>query len=137
MDHRLDLRPHPFGAATGLAKATPRHQQPDPPGSCGPRPQYATLSSRIHRFAIDSPLEGAGFEPSVPRKGDGFETPSERAAKPPRLVCGAPRRSSVCISTEAGPRPKLQQVTVIAGEDTRRGVHIGTPNKDLLQCINE
>src|SRR6516162_2064215 len=32
---RLDLRPHPFGAATGLAKATPCHQQPYPPGSCG------------------------------------------------------------------------------------------------------
>ena len=25
-------------------------------------------------FATDSPLEGAGFEPSVPREDDGFET---------------------------------------------------------------
>ena len=41
------------------------------------------------------------------------------------------------IRTEAGPRPKLQQVTEIAVEDTRRGVHVGTPYKDLLQCINE
>ena len=32
---RLDLRPHPFGAATGLAKAAPSHQQPYPPGSYG------------------------------------------------------------------------------------------------------
>src|SRR6516225_9772517 len=32
---RLDLRAHPFGAATGLAKAAPRHHQPDPPGSYG------------------------------------------------------------------------------------------------------
>ena len=33
------------------------------------------------------------------------------------------------IRTEAGPRPKLQQVTVIAGEDTRRGVYVGAPTK--------
>src|SRR2546421_12526060 len=30
----LAPRPHPFGAATGLAKAAPSHQQPYPPGSC-------------------------------------------------------------------------------------------------------
>jgi hypothetical protein len=33
------------------------------------------------RFVPDSALEGAGFEPSVLRKGDGFETPYEWAAE--------------------------------------------------------
>src|ERR1700738_5726196 len=32
---RLDLRPHPFGAATGLAKAASSHEEPYPPGSFG------------------------------------------------------------------------------------------------------
>jgi hypothetical protein len=32
-------------------------------------------------FAADSSLEGAGFEPSVPRKGDGFETAFRAAGK--------------------------------------------------------
>jgi hypothetical protein len=32
-------------------------------------------------LAADSPLEGAGFEPSVPRKGDGFETAFRAAGK--------------------------------------------------------
>src|ERR1700719_3942601 len=31
----LAPRPHPFGAAAGLAKTAPSHQQPYPPGSSG------------------------------------------------------------------------------------------------------
>jgi hypothetical protein len=33
------------------------------------------------KFAYDTLLKGAGFEPSVPRKGDGFETAFRAAGK--------------------------------------------------------
>ena len=36
--------------------------------------RWSELSSRIHRFAIDSPLEQAGFEPPVPRNTMHFRT---------------------------------------------------------------
>ena len=48
----------------------------DPPAWCGPEsesfPDALDCAARIERarFAADSPLEGTGFEPSVPRHGE-------------------------------------------------------------------
>jgi hypothetical protein len=45
----------------------------------------AVNGRRLGGFAPDSPLEGEGFEPSVPREGN-------YARERPRLVCGAAGR---------------------------------------------
>jgi hypothetical protein len=67
----MTTRPNHLGAALQ------RHRRADPLGGAGEA--NPGCAPKV-RFAVDSPLEGAGFEPSVPRiTDDGFEMPGSRA----------------------------------------------------------
>jgi hypothetical protein len=64
----------------------------------GDRPRRAIPWSQV-RFALDSPLEGGGFEPSVPRKRDSvFRCAPDRAPREILPAARLARRQSVLWS---------------------------------------
>src|SRR5580693_736151 len=79
------------------ARLRSQAQDPDlrhPPISCGPQTSEAGITIERAEFASDSLLEGAGFEPSVPRETerllDGRSCWPPRAIESRRAIEGGP-----------------------------------------------
>ena len=83
-----------------------------------------------NRWFADSPLERAGFEPSVPRKGDGFETAFRAGSKAAELGFAAQLAMP-------GPSVSAGETTAEPAVETVGGPAVETMDEPAMETVAE